>query len=488
MDEHSRALTALPNAECSRALARFRLLHPYLEDGVPLARIAREQGVTPRTLERWVARYRSEGLAGLGRRERTDSGSHRIPDRLRLLIEGLALERPRRSVAAIRRKACEVARREDWRQPGYKLVWSIVRGLDPALLSLAHEGDKAYRQAYDLIHRREASRPNEIWQADHTRLDICLLDERSEAARPWLTIVLDDYSRAVAGYYLTFTPPSAIGTALALRQAIWRKGESRWQVCGIPDVFYTDHGSDFTSRHLEQVSADIEMQLVFSEPGQPRGRGKMERFFGTVNQLLLSDLPGYAPEGSERVEPVLTLAELDSRFRTWLLDGYHRRIHGETKQPPADRWQQGGFLPRMPESIERLDLLLLTVAKARKVHPDGIRFGGHRYIDTTLAAYVGEDVTIRYDPRDVGEVRVFYQGSFLCHAVCPELAGETVSLKEIISARNRRRRELRTELRERQAVVEELLAIRRHAPAAEHPSLEAPPPTQKPRLKRYIHE
>ncbi len=151
-------------------------------------------------------------------------------------------------------------------------------------------------------------------------------------------------------------------------------------MCGIPDTFYTDHGADFTSHHIEAVAADLEMGLVFSEPGQPRGRGKMERFFGTVNQLLLSEVPGYSPEGSERVEPVLTLPELDARFRSWLLDIYHSRIHGETKQAPAERWQQGGFLPRMPESLDQLDLLLLTVAKARRVHPDGIRFGGHRYI------------------------------------------------------------------------------------------------------------
>ncbi len=489
MSRPERVLSTLSYTRCSRALARFRLLRPYLEDGVPLAEIARDQGLMPRTLERWVARYRSEGLAGLARRKRTDSGSHRIPERLRLLIEGLALERPRRSVAAIRREACEVAAREGWVQPGYKLVSSIVQGLDPALVSLAHEGTKGYQQVFDLVHRREASGPNEIWQADHTQLDIWLLDERGESARPWLTTILDDYSRAVAGYYLAFAAPSAIGTALALHQAMWRKGESRWQVCGIPGTFYTDRGSDFTSQHIEQVAADIGMTIVFSLPGQPRGRGKVERFFGTVNQLLLSNLRGYAPAGSGKATPVLTLAELDVHFRTWLLDGYHRRIHGETKQPPADRWQQGGFLPRMPESLEQLDLLLLTAAKTRRVHPDGIRFGGHRYIDTNLAAYVGEDVTIRYDPRDVGEVRVFHQGSFLGRAVCPELAGESVSLKEIVSARNRRRRELRTEIRERQAVVEELLALRRHEPPTEEPPRESPAaPAHKPKLKRYIHE
>ena len=40
----------------------------------------------------------------------------------------------------------------------------------------------------------------------------------------------------------------------------------------------------------------------------------------------------------------------------------------------------------MPDSLEQLDLLLLTVAKPRKIHPDGIRFQGLRYLDPLLAA------------------------------------------------------------------------------------------------------
>lgn len=77
-----------------------------------------------------------------------------------------------------------------------------------------------------------------------------------------------------------------------LYQAIWRKENYEWPICGIPEKFYTDHGSDFTSKHLEQVAIDLKMELVFSAIGVPRGRGKVERFFQTVNQLLLEKLPG----------------------------------------------------------------------------------------------------------------------------------------------------------------------------------------------------
>jgi putative transposase len=216
-----------------------------------------------------------------------------------------------------------------------------------------------------LVHRREAASPNAIWQADHTPLDIWLVRPDGTTAKPWLSVVIDDYSRAVAGYFLSFEAPSALHTSLALRQAIWRKEDARWIVCGIPEALYTDNGSDFTSHHLEQVGADLKIRLIFSLPGKPRGRGRIERFFSTVNEMFLCELDGYAPAGSAvRGKPTLTLAEFDARLRSFFLDVYHRRECSETKVPPVERWEANGFLPRMPDSLEQLDLLLIQVAKA----------------------------------------------------------------------------------------------------------------------------
>src|SRR5665213_3801838 len=73
---------------------------------------------------------------------------------------------------------------------------------------------------------------------------------------------------AIAGYYLGFDAPSSIRTSLALRQGIWRKGHPHWQICGVPDILYTDNGADFTSKHLQQVAADLKIRLVFSIPGR----------------------------------------------------------------------------------------------------------------------------------------------------------------------------------------------------------------------------
>jgi putative transposase len=369
-------LPALSEAQRAAALARFEQLRPALEDNVPLARLARELHLPRRTMQRWVTRYRRQGLSGLVRGQRSDRGHHRLRPGLRQAIEGLALQRPPRSLASIQRQVAAIAQERGWVEPSYRQVQVLIRQLDPSLVTLAHEGTRAYSERFDLLHRREAIRPNEMWQADHTPLDLWVLDERGKPARPLLTIVIDDYSRVVPGYLIGLHAPSALWTALALRQAIWRKGDPHWTACGIPEVFYTDHGSDFTSHHLEQVAADLSIRLSFSIAGRPRGRGKVERIFGTVNQLFLCHQPGYTPPGSAPAKPVLTLSQLDARFRTWLLDEYHQDVHSETGVAPQARWESDGFLPRLPDSLEQLDLLLLNVARSRRVQRDGVHFQG----------------------------------------------------------------------------------------------------------------
>ncbi len=274
------ALTALPEADRAEAHRRWLILRAHLEDGVALSQVAAETGIRHRTLQRWLARYRNTALAGLARTPRADQGRSRFPEPLRLLIEGLALRKPAASAAHVHRQVTEVAEREGWAVPSYATVYAIIPDVDPALRTLAVEGSKRYAEVFELIYRRQAARPNETWQADHTLLDLWVVTPPGKPGRPWLTVIEDDHSRAIAGYAVNLDAPSALQTTLALRQAIWRKSEPGWHVCGIPDAFYTvDHGSDFTSRHLEQVAIDLKIRLVFSRQGKPRGRGKVERIF-----------------------------------------------------------------------------------------------------------------------------------------------------------------------------------------------------------------
>jgi putative transposase len=417
MGEAARLLVELSEKDRDLAWSRWRVIAPTVEDGVPLTRAAAHAGVPISTARRCLKRYRQDGLSGLARTPRSDHGQRRTRPELVVMVEALALRRPRLTAAAIARRVQAVAGDQGWPAPAYSTVASIIAAIDPALMTLAQDGSAALRDRYELVYRREADRPNEIWQADHTELDV--LDSDGSPARPWLTLILDDHSRAVAGYTVFLGAPSALNLSLALRQAIWRKSEVAGPVHGLPDALHVDHGSDFTSRHIEQVCADLHVRLLHSAVARPQGRGKVERLFGTITTELLPSVPGHLVRGTPATPPALTIAQLDHAIHDWMLGTYHPRVHRETRASPHARWSSGGWLPRMPDTLQALDLLLVMVAVPRVVHRDGIHFSGLRYVDPVLAEHVGRSVTIRYDPRDISEIRVFLNDRFLCRAISP---------------------------------------------------------------------
>lgn len=193
-----------------------------------------------------------------------------------------------------------------------------------------------------------------------TQLDILVLDAGGAPARPWLTLVLDGHSRVIAGYCVFLGAPTALQTSLALRQAIWRKADPAWPVCGIPDILQVDHGGDFASRRLERVVADLGIGLVFSGVARPQGRGKVERFFGTLNTELLPELPGHLVEGRPETAKALPLSELDAAVGAYVTQTYNLRPQGEIGATPRDAWNA------VAEDAERLRPLCLQprIAKA----------------------------------------------------------------------------------------------------------------------------
>jgi len=341
------SLAGLGQEQRALAEGRWQVLRPHVQDGVPLARVACDAQVPLRAAQRWLVRYRAGGLAALARPSRSDRGVRRTPQELVRLVEGLALRRPRPSVATVARQAALAAAENGWPAPSYSTVHAIVNGLDPQLVTLAHDGPTALRDRYELVHRRQSDRPNALWQADHTELDLLVLDADGTPAGPWLSVVLDDCSRAVAGYSLFLGAPSTLKLSLALRQAIWRKTDPTWAVHRLPDVLYADHGSDFTSDHLAAVTADLHIELVHSAVARPQGRSKIEQFSAPSPPNCCPSCPGQLVRGRPVSPARLTLPEADAALGRWITGSYHQRIHGETGQAPQQAWVADGWLPRI---------------------------------------------------------------------------------------------------------------------------------------------
>ncbi|CAM4428994.1 helix-turn-helix domain containing protein [Paenibacillus alkaliterrae] len=169
-------------------MVKYKVIAPYLTAEKTLTVITEETGIARRTLQYWIQDYKQFGLKGLIRKTRSDAGKIHLEAEIVVSIEQLILKYKRNSLTSIHRMICEQSRKKGLQEPSYYQVYKVSQSLSPSLKKLAHDGQKAYDNQYDLIHRREASYPNAIWQADHTPLDIIVLNEKGKPERPWLTM------------------------------------------------------------------------------------------------------------------------------------------------------------------------------------------------------------------------------------------------------------------------------------------------------------
>ncbi len=152
---HPASLACLSEQQRKDAMARFAVLRPHLEEEVPLARAARQAGVPARTAQRWLSRYRANGLVGLARPVRRDAGNRKLAADFAALIEGLALRKPGPSIAAIHRQTIEIAKEKNLAAPSYATVHAIIRDLKA-------NGSRRYR-AFAATSRAVRARAGQSW-------------------------------------------------------------------------------------------------------------------------------------------------------------------------------------------------------------------------------------------------------------------------------------------------------------------------------------
>jgi putative transposase len=263
-----------------------------------------------------------------------------------------------------------------------------------ARLDLGRESGRAGK----VLGRFEAEHPNELWTAD-------ALHGPTVAGRKALLFgVIDDHSRALVGYRWAASEDT-LRLEAALRAALAARG--------IPGMLYVDNGSAFVSRQLERACAILGIRLVHSRPGQPEGRGKIERVFRTVRGQFLVELDARGGAAD--------LAELNQLFAAWVEGVYHRRVHSETGCPPLERFGLTGP-PQLPDPGLLREAFLWserrTVTKTATVSLHANRY----QVDPALS---GRPVELVFDPFDLTEIQVRYAGRPMGLAV-PERLGRHV--------------------------------------------------------------
>lgn len=450
---------------------------------------AESLGISVRSLRRLVKSWQSKGIAGLSRQIRSDQGSFKISREWHDFIvktyrqgnRGSQQMSPAQVALRVRVRAQELGLES---YPGRSTVYRILR---PHICkhqqqkrSLGFKG-----QRLKLKTREGLEIPiewsNQVWQCDHTQVDLLVVDQAGNAlGRPWLTIVVDSYSRCVMGIHIGFDAPSADVVCLALRHAILPKQYSAtyelkqaWGTYGLPQYLYTDAGKDFRSQHIEQVATELGIVLCLRR--KPADGGIVERPFGTLNREFFSTLPGYTNSNVCQRSPdalsnaCLTLLQLEQLLVRYLVDNYNQAIDARMgDQSRIVRWESGRIAQLPLLGDRELDICLMRRDR-RTVYRSGyIQFANLTYSGEHLAAYAGESVIIRYNPRDITTVLIYQlqesKEVFVTRAHAQGWETETLSYREAQAISQRRResggaidnRSMLNEVRDRDQRVKKL--------------------------------
>jgi putative transposase len=302
---------------------------------------------------------------------------------------------------------------------------AVHRDLSAAERAYASTGENG-RRRYELYRRYEVAARNELWEMDHAQLDIEVLPLRGRrAVKPWLTVIIDAYSRLIMGWALSIRPTSAEVLA-ALREAIVIDPE-RGPWGGIPELVRFDGGKEFLAHAVSEAAAEVGFAASPTAPYSPHLKGKVERLHKTLGEGLIATLPYYTRGPRKRNGQLykqgrrLTLGELQDALlkfiSTYNITRAHQGLNGLT---PAEKWASSAAPLRL--AVEERLRWMLMADQTRKVHKDGVHFNCLTYIGPQLRRHVGATVHVRYMPHDRRQIDLLAaDGSWICTATPQEL-------------------------------------------------------------------
>lgn len=180
---------------------------------------------------------------------------------------------------------------------------------------------------------------NGHWDSHHSLLDFnSLAGDTGQIIRPWLTVLVDRYSRCIVGFSLHPAPPSGEAVLDAVRMGIKRKDEilaqlggitNSWECHGVPAGVTTDAGRASRSEELLAVSEVLQFSFHFKPLRQPWLKGQIESWFDSLERP--ADERGRA----------LSFSETSWIVTKWIVDIYQQRPDPALGCTPAQMWNSG---------------------------------------------------------------------------------------------------------------------------------------------------
>lgn len=291
---------------------RALMVQRVLKQGRSPKSVATDFGVSERTVYKWLARFRAEGMAGLENRpSRARRLAHRLPEPWVALI--LRLRRDYRMTALEIAQRLHVARST---VAGVLARHGLgrLKPLEPRAPARRYE----YAAPGELLHLN-VKKLARFWRIGH-RITGDRRGGSDGAGWDFVHVCVDDYSRLA---YVEVLPDERreTTTGFLVRALRWfrAKGVTVRRIM-------TDNGCGYVSRLFAKACRITGLRHIRTRPYTPRTNGKAERFIQTLLREWAYALP--YPSSQQR----------NADLPRWLRYYNHERPHGSlAMKPPISR-------------------------------------------------------------------------------------------------------------------------------------------------------
>lgn len=366
------------------ALFRYGLIAPLLNGQVDSKEYFQElegkihsmpyygdRRIAEKTIKEWLLHYRRNGFEALKPKRRGDRGNTRrlSPDDQDHILE-IRRKSPHMPVSVFYE---QLIKRGEIQQ--IQISYSTIN-------RLLKKHNLSGKQILAIPERKRFAhdRVNVLWQGDLSHGPFVPINGKKK--KTFLIAYIDDCSRLVP-YAQFFSTEKFDGLRTVTKEALIRRGK--------PTIIYTDNGKIYRSETLQYACAQLGITLTHTAPYDPRSKGKIERFFKTVQTRFYPLL---------QADPAHSLEELNERFWRWLEEDYHRRVHAslEEKTPHEVFHSQLENITFL-EDLSILETIFLKRIE-RKVKPDGT-ISLDKKLYEVPNRFIGHSIDVRLDENGV---------------------------------------------------------------------------------------
>ncbi|HEU5082430.1 MAG TPA: IS481 family transposase [Acidimicrobiales bacterium] len=251
---------------------RYAAVLEVLNDGVSVTEAAARAGVTRQTVQRWLRRYASDGLAGLVDRSSVPASCpHQMAPAVEARIVALRLEHPGWGPRTL---GHQLGREGFDPVPGRSSIYRCL------IRHQLIEVEPRRRKKAD-YKRWERSRAMELWQ-----MDVVGGVQLADGWKASIVSGIDDHSRFVVSAHVV-RRATAKPTCDALAKAM--------RAHGVPAEILTDNGKVFTGRFgpgkgevlFDRICRENGIRHLLTAPRSPTTTGKIERWHKTLRREFL---------------------------------------------------------------------------------------------------------------------------------------------------------------------------------------------------------